>query len=69
MLLVLVGLEFEPQPCIPLCVILIYRSLYGETRIAQTSGPHMPERRGPECHAVGGILEPNKISHHPFYIK
>jgi hypothetical protein len=40
------GLEFEPQPRIPLRVIPAYRSPYGGARIAQTSGPHMPERQG-----------------------
>jgi hypothetical protein len=33
------GLEFDPRSCISLCVIiLIYRSTYDRSRVAQNSG-------------------------------
>jgi hypothetical protein len=49
------GLNFEPWPrIIPRRVIPVYRSPYGEAHIAQTSRPHMPERRVTDWYAVRG---------------
>jgi hypothetical protein len=59
------GLDLEYWPRIfSLRVIPIYRSSYGGTRVAQTSGPPPPQRSGGPylAHSRGGVLEPFYIN-------
>jgi hypothetical protein len=47
-------------------IILTYRSLYGRARVAQISRPIcLSGAVGPDCHTVGGILEPDKMATSP----
>jgi hypothetical protein len=57
------GLEFKPRSRILLRVIISsYRSSYGGAHVVQASGLYMPERSGHGWHAVGRMLEPDKMS-------
>jgi hypothetical protein len=52
---------------IPLCVIIpTYKSPYGGARVAHTSGPTCSSGAvGPDRHAVGEMLKPDKITISP----